>query len=278
MKKANKFILLGVSGILATTMTACSKEYEEATQNLNSEVLRELNSDARLEQVINYDDFIFYGSDIRPSSLGYDVDISGKATSGESSGFVNLHYEIDGAIFDGVDAKNEVEVVSALCKIVQDYEAKRIEFVPVSNIDLYCKAMSSASESPIKNYDPSSAYMYSIYDLKFNENEGQFSFKTKGKMTYSTTVMEPRLIVTAGPNGTTITTTIMTPVTYYESFFQDYEIFIKATPSEIREMKLDPSKAIDKFISVVKNKEKTEYSVRGDNVQENKQFDDGRPY
>ena len=97
-------------------------------------------------------------------------------------------------------------------------------------------------------------------------------------MTYSTTVMEPRLIVTAGPNGTTITTTIMTPVTYYESFFQDYEIFIKATPSEIREMKLDPSKAIDKFISVVKNKEKTKYSVRGDNVQKNKQFDDGRPY
>ena len=50
------------------------------------------------------------------------------------------------------------------------------------------------------------------------------------------------------------------------------------TPEEIAQMKQDKSLVFEKFIDVVNNDKKTEYTVRADNIEQGKMFDDSSDY
>ena len=66
--------------------------------------------------------------------------------------------------------------------------------------------------------------------------------------------------------------------TDYENFNQDYQIYIRVSPEEMKAMKEDPAKIFDKFVELVKSNNKEDITVRSVSVQTDKQFEDGSGY
>ncbi|MBE7074697.1 MAG: hypothetical protein E7376_01800 [Clostridiales bacterium] len=275
--KLKRFAALGATCLLLTgALTGCSKELEEAQDNLNKAGLAAINRSqiVKIETSDEINDYVFSGADFLLEGQNYTIDVNGftESQNGQKA-YACLKYDVPASEFAQIDAKDSVEVLNAIAKVVNEYEMKSFEYAPMKSLTEFNKTIGKTFESPLDGYNYSSNLTYSVKSITFNEQEGYVSFKTNQNVDYVKRVTRTTLVY----NGKTMVPIVQTQY-YHEKFNQEHEIFIKASPEEMQAMKEDKSLIFDKFIRVVKEEQKSEYVVKAGNIQNQKAFDDAPEY
>lgn len=282
MNKIGKALaIFGATVILVAGLTGCSG-LKDAEEHMNNVALDTLTTSSVVlsETDEHFTGYTFAAADFAQVGDQYVIDVSGFAT-GEKYGkaYTNMEYVVGTDYFSEVDADNATEVINKVAEVVTNFEMVGFDYAPVKSLKDFNKAMGKVFESPIDGYHHSSSLTYAVEDLEFNEQEGYVSFNTRQNVKYSQTRMEMvYTVIGVDSNGNPKMGHRAQAKTYYESFNQSHQIYIKASPEEIAQMKQDKSLVFEKFIDVVNNDKKTEYTVRADNIEQGKMFDDSSDY
>lgn len=275
--KKKRLVALGLTTLaLAGTLTGCSKELENAQDNLNKAAIDALNN-SQIVQMVTADEiksFAFSGADFILNGEKYTLDVSGFTSNAQNQkAYANMEYEVDAAEFASVNAEDSVQVVNAITKVIQEYEMKSFDYAPMTSLTKFNNAMNKTFEIPIEGYKLSSGLTYAIDDITFNEQDGYVSFMTRQNVDYSKTTTRIVMIY----NGKKFMPVAQSH-TDHEKFNQEHEIYVKASPEEIAVMKENPNLIFEKFVTVVNEGQKTEYTVRAGNIQSEKPFNDAPEY
>ena len=284
MKKiGKKLAVLGATALILFGATGCSTKLEKAQESINESVVNVLNSSDYVDSFTNveFDKYVFLAGDFNYTDGNYIVDINGLASYNNNSqkAYVTLQYEVAPDVFKDIDANKSHEVINALSDVVKEYEMKNFSFAPMNNITEFNSKMGDVFESPVKNYKHHSSLTYKVNNLEFNEQEGYVSFCTKSNVKYYDTKNELQYVmVGVDSNGKPKMGWRTVIKTDYENFNQDYQIYLRVSPEEMKAMKEDPAKIFDKFVELVKSNNKEDITVRSVSVQTDKQFEDGSGY
>ena len=282
MKKIGKALaVFGATVILVAGLTGCSG-LKDAQENINNAALDTLTTSSAVlnETDEHFTGYTFSAADFSQVGDQYVIDVSGFAT-GEKYGkaYTNMEYIVDCGYFSEVDADNSAEVINKVAEVVTNFEMVGFDYAPVKSLNDFNKAMGKVFESPIDGYHHCTSLTYAVDDLEFNEQEGYVSFNTRQNVKYSQTRMElVYTVVGVDADGHAKMGYRTQAKTYYESFNQSHQIYIKASPEEMVQMKQDKSLVFEKFIDVVNNNKKSEYTVRADSIEQGKMFDDSSDY
>lgn len=284
MKKGLKrFVVIGLSLLMLTgVLTGCTPELQNAQEGLNDAALDEISVSEVVKMETNdiFTKYVFAGADVIQRDGKYMLDVSGFATTDKNKhAYTNMEYEVDANYFNQIDSKNATEVLNAITKVIQDYEMQSFDYAPMTSLTKFNSAMNETFESPLQSYNLSSGLTYAIDDITFNEEQGYVSFDTRQNTNYSDTKVEMvYTIIGVDSNGHPKMGYRAQSKTYYEKFNEEHTIYIKASPEEIAQMKQDKSLIFDKFVTLVKEEKKTEYTVKAGNIQQEKAFDDASEY
>ena len=283
MGKLGKVLaVFGATVLLVAGLTGCTPGLKDAQENMNNVALDTLTTSSVVlkETDEHFTDYTFAAADFVQVDDKYVIDVSGFAT-GEKYGkaYTNMEYVVDAGYFAEVDAQDSTQVINKVAEVVTNFEMVGFDYAPVKNLNEFNRAMGKVFESPLDGYHHSTSLTYSIDDLQFNEQEGYVTFNTRQNVKYSQTRVEMvYTIVGTDSKGNIKMGYRAQPKTYYESFNQSHQIYIKASPEEIAQMQQDKSLVFEKFIQVVNNDQKTEYTVRADNIEQGKMFEDSSDY
>ena len=276
--KLTKFVALGATALMLTgALTGCSKELENAQDNVNKAALDAIINNSQIVKQETSDEinnYIFSGADFVLNGEKYQLDVSGFATNtNNEKAYANLEYEVPASEFKNIDAKDSVEVLNAIAKVITEYEMKNFDYAPMKSLTSFNNAMNKTFESQLNGYKFSSGLTYAVENITFNEQDGYVSFLTRQNLDYSKT--KTRIVMMYMGKS-------MTPVVQsyndHKKFNQEHEIFIKATPEEIAAMQEDKSLIFEKFVNLVNEGVKTDYTVKAGNIQNEKPFNDAPEY
>lgn len=277
--KIKKFVALGLTALAITgLLTGCSSELKDAQKNINSVGLNALNG-SKIVNVMTDDefsDYVFSGADFVLDGGNYILDVSGfSTTANNKKAYTNMEYVVESSEFDGVDAKNSAEVINAIAKVIAEYEMTSFDYAPMKSLDKFNNSMNKTFESPVNGYKLATGLTYAVDDITFNEKDGYVSFSTRQNTDYSKTTTEMvYMFIGTDTNGNAKWGFRPQVKTYHEKFNQEHVIYIKASEEEIALMKEDNSLIFDKFVELVNEGQKTDYTVRSVNIQTDKAFDD----
>ena len=125
-------------------------------------------------------------------------------------------------------------------------------------------AKSFVDRLPDSVYDFDNALIYAVDGIEFDEQNGQVSFTTKTKATFVHTWTSTMMIF----NGHGFIPFIQTHHDYQDSI-QTHRISLNVTQEELSEMKNDSCLILDKFVEVMKNKDKSKYIISSLKTEEN---------
>lgn len=276
--KLKRLVALGATVLMLTgALTGCSKELENAQDNVNKAALDAIINNSQIVKQETSDEinnYIFSGADFVLNGEKYQLDVSGFATNTKNEkAYANLEYEVPASEFKDVDAKDSVEVLNAIAKVITEYEMKNFDYAPMKSLTSFNNAMNKTFESPIEGYKFSSGLTYAVEDITFNKQDGYVSFSTRQNVDYSKTTTRTVLMYT----GKSMVPVVQTH-TDHEKFNQEHQIYIKASPEEISAMQADKSLIFEKFVNLVNEGQKTDYTVRAGNIQNEKPFNDAPEY
>lgn len=278
MKGKKKFAVLApLVATIAMGFAGCSQADKDAVKDFNQEVLNVLNNSPVVSEVVetNFDKFDFLGADFEETAQSdYDVDISGIAQyNNTQKAFVKMSYTLDGKEFASINEKKQDEILKVLTTLVGKEEMKNFDFVAVSGVKKLNGVINSVSESPVKDYDFNKGLVFSLSDVKFDEEGGAISFNMRTYVEYANeeTVLAPLPIT--DPDG--MTTIIPTPIkkTNYEDFIHENVVAISVTSEEMNQMKQDNSLIFDKFVELVNSDSKDQFVVSQVSSEKPTKFD-----
>ena len=280
-KVRQSIAILGLIGIIFTGalgMTGCTpSELKEAQSNIDTAVTEQLNCEEiqAIEKEL-FSKYTFLCADVeKVDNSQYAVGINGVATRQESNqkAYTTINYVVSDSYFkDGVDAKKTHSVINKLAEIVKNENYESYSISNVKSLDALNEAMCDVTESPIKDFKPSSNFLYGVSEVNLSEDENVASFATKELIKFSKTSTETTIgIVGYGENGPEYGPVVRT-VTDYESYFIDNIVYIKLTPEEMEQAKTDDSFVFEKFVEYVNKKDTSKYVVQQTNVADNKEF------
>ncbi|MBQ8844766.1 MAG: hypothetical protein IJ008_01975 [Clostridia bacterium] len=275
--------VLGAAALLVLGLTGCSSALDKQEEIMSTNVCNMLNSSQIVNTITDaeFDKYTFLASDFKDDGSAYVVDINGIGSynNEQNKAYVSLQYRVGKEEFASVDSKKAEQVVEALNSVIQKYEMQKFSFAPMSNINEFNKQMGNVFESPVNGFRHCQSLTYKVDNIQYNEEKGYVSFCTTANTKYSKTTTEMRyMLIGTDSNGKPKMGWRVVPVTHYENFNQDHEIYLRATPEEIAAMKNDPSKIFDKFIEVVKSDNKNAITVRSVEINNDKLFNDNSGY
>ena len=285
LRKLVKYATLAlIPSVALGSLTSCiDTPLEEAQTNLNNLIVVKLknNEDMNKQYAEAAQDlgFEFLEVDVDKKQEQYKVDINGLLTLNAANkekaenAYTTLSYLVEGHYFENVDPESQVEVINALSSIVENEEFKAVAIQKVGNPKDISDAIKSITESPLKDYNVNSNFLYAVGNLEFDEANNVATFSTKNASRFSTTVIETTTgIISVNPDGSTEIGPIVTSDTKYETYFMDYDISIKLTPEEMKAAQEDNKVVFDKFVEYVKTKDFSRYMVKKTRSQDEKEF------
>lgn len=282
-KILKKLTVLGAAALVLLGLTGCTSGLQKQEEIMSTNVCNMLNSSEVVNTITDaeFNKYTFLASDFKDDGSAYIVDINGIGSynNEQNKAYVSLQYRVGKEEFSSVDAKKAEAVVEALNSVIKKYEMQKFSFAPMSNVNEFNKQMGNVFESPINGFRHCQSLTYKVNNIQYNTEKGYVSFCTTSNTKYSKTTNEMRyMMIGTDSSGKPKWAWRVVPVTHYENFNQDHEIYLKATPEEIAEMQKDPSKIFDKFIEVVKTEDKNSITVRSAEIKNEKLFDDNSGY
>ena len=280
MKGKKKLAILAPLVVaLASAFAGCSQLEKDAVKDFNQEALNLLNNSPVVSEVVeadtSFDKFDFLGADFsETASSDYDVDISGIAKyNSNKKAFVKMSYTFDGENFSSINEKKQSDILKVLSSLIGKEEMKSFEFMPISSVKSLNGVVKSISESPLDEYDFNKGLVFSLSDVKFDQEGGNISFriKTYSEFVNETTVLTPIPIL--GPDG--VTTIIPTPITNrnYADYIQENNVIISVSNEEMAEMLEDKSLIFDKFVELVSSEAKDQFAISQVSSEKPTKFD-----
>ena len=266
VKNLKKFLIAGAALLMgATALAGCSSAITDASNQLGEDAVNALNKSAVVAQVTDeeFTDFTFLGAEFdRANDYAFNVDVSGiaKYKEGANKAYVTMNYLLDDSYFDGVDVSKKEQVINAISKAMQTEEMKDFDFLPIANVKALNGTLKKISESPLDDFHYGKGMVFALGNLKLDEENGSVSFQMKSHVNYSKTEsrMEPGMVW----NGESYTLgMVMKTYHYNEDFIHTNDVYVKVSQEDMDLIKLDPSYAVDAFISRVKKKKKDSYVV-----------------
>ena len=278
-----KWTLLGSAALMMFGATSCSIDLINAQNHLNENVVNVLNSNEMVDKVtdVNFNKYAFLAADFVKNENSYTVDINGLALYNDNvnKSYVSLQYEVERDVLNQINKNAAHQVINSLADIVNNYEMKNISFTPMTSVNDFNKCMGKLFNSPENGYNYVSNLTYKVENIKFDYENGNVSFNTLSNTKYCKKVNEAQyVIIGTNPDGSPKSGWKMVTKTYYKKLNQEYEVSVKATDEQLKEMENDHSKIFDKFVELVNENNKEDVIAKSVNTTTSKEFNDNSGY
>lgn len=266
LKSLKKFFLAGAALVLgATALAGCSSAMTAASEQLEPEVVGAMNRSAIVREVtdVGFSDFSFLAADFdRAGDERFDIDISGVAQDeqGQKS-YVTLSYNVTDNYFDNISTKENADIINAIKNVVANEEIEEFDMVNVNSVKALNNTLKKTSEK-MEDYNFSKGMVFSITNVKINEEDGTASFRLRSHNNYhkSETHYEPGMVYDF-QSGNYKPGMVWKTYNYYDDYVHTNDIYIKASAEDLELMKLDHSFIIDSYVNYVNTEQKDKYVI-----------------